>query len=111
MTNDNINQKSGVVSALSLMIEEDKDLMRENPSKGTIQPNWGAKKTWGVVQVGPISEERGYHAPYLESISFVATSLNELEKKAAESGLRVVENGEYDLDGIIEKHYAFALLK
>lgn len=86
------------------------DLMT-HPNQGRIEPNWGAESEGASFRIGPrVNGFRRCNDPYIAKTVLCIQAREQLEDLARESGLKVVPDGEVDLDGVCERHYKFVEL-
>ncbi len=93
-----------IVEKNGFLQSDDKDKLPE------IQPGWVAyKPIFGPIQIGECYDDtysdNVHHT--VKKTKMSVPSKSELEELARFSGLKVVQTGELDKDGWIEKHYKF----
>ena len=109
---DNMTKKKqirvDIVNVADVLRDEDRRALWSHPNEGKMNPEWGASQVWGTVRIGKInSEASGYQTNYLENTLMTVSSLRELYDLAEKSKLEVINAGEYDMDGIVQRNYRF----
>jgi hypothetical protein len=98
------------VDAFKLVIAEDRENLARYPRRGTIGEDWGAVGSLASIVIGPrnlnyrLSE--GFFG-YLREERLCVESYLDLIKLAESQGLKVIREGERNMDGISVYHYSF----
>jgi len=87
--------------------------MEKSNLEKKIEPNWVATHVAERrrIEIGPYNPNQRYHGFYLSPIKIELSDFKDFEELAKQSGLEIVEEGYWDLDGICEYHYSFRPIK
>ncbi len=95
------------VNANNIICKEDAEMQASAVEYQEIDSKWAASRIHRAVNVGIYQGDRYGIKGYISPIKFTIDSLEKLEQIALNQGLIIIDDGEYDFDGIYEKHYKF----